>query len=513
MPFLSDSERAVLVAIAALADCNPFLPERVELERRALGREFVSTTKVWHAEADLEEVNPNLPRLNALVESLAPVLRERLVQGATAADADMLNYEALVRYLLFQRYDADWFAIIARGSRGERSTGRVGAYTRFAHDVAHFLGLPGIRLPVAPDAAPLFAWGFQVRRAFHHTFRQIFGGSLLAARLRAAIWHSIFTHDPQRYRRALYDRMGDIPTLIVGESGTGKELAARALAFSRYIPFDPASQAFIHDYAKGFHAVNLSALSATLIESELFGHRRGAFTGAVEDRTGWLEACGSFGSVFLDEVGELDPVIQVKLLRVFQTRQFQRIGETRDRAFAGKTIAATNRDVAAEMAAGRFRRDFYYRLCADVITTPTLRGQLADSPDDLRNLILVIARRVAGETEAEELAAEVERWIEAHLGLDYAWPGNMRELEQCTRSVLIRGEYRPPPARPADEAFMEAARAGALSAEELLRGYCTRVYARTRSYQETARLLGLDRRTVRAKIDPVQLARLEADGG
>ena len=109
------------------------------------------------------------------------------------------------------------------------------------------------------------------------------------------------------------------------------------------------------------------ALPATLVESELFGHRRGAFTGAVQDRAGWLEACPAHGTVFLDEIGELEPALQVKLLRVLQERTFHRIGDTRERRFSGKLIAATNRDLAAEIQAGRFREDLYYRLCADVI--------------------------------------------------------------------------------------------------------------------------------------------------
>src|SRR5262249_20140703 len=162
----------------------------------------------------------------------------------------------------------------------------------------------------------------QVRRAFHFIYRNILGESAPAVRLRAAVWESIFTRDIRRYRRSLFRRMGDVATLIVGPSGTGKELVARAIGLARYIPFDPDREAFVEDYAGAFYSLNPSALSPTLIESELFGHRRGAFTGAVEDRIGWLEACRPLGTVFLDEIGELDPAIQVKLLRVLQTREF-----------------------------------------------------------------------------------------------------------------------------------------------------------------------------------------------
>src|SRR5690606_28342603 len=136
---------------------------------------------------------------------------------------------------------------------------------------------------------------------------------------------------------------------------------------------------------------------------------RGALTGAVADRAGWLEVCPPHGTVFLDEIGELDAAIQVKLLRVLQVRAFQRLGDTATRRFAGKIIAATNRYLAEELEAGRFRQDFYYRLCSDLIAVPTLREQLADCPDDLRNLIHFFVERIVGEDDLE-LAAQVEAW-------------------------------------------------------------------------------------------------------
>jgi len=270
----------------------------------------------------------------------------------------------------------------------------------------------------------------------------------------------------------------------------------------------------VQDFAGSFYALNPSALSPTLIESELFGHRRGAFTGAVQDRAGWLEVCPPLGTVFLDEIGELDSAIQVKLLRVLHSRTFQRLGDTRDRPFQGKLVAATNRELAHEIQARRFREDFYYRLCSDLIVTPSLAQQLRDAPGERAALVRVIAGRVAGEAEAESLAAETEGWIAQTLGDDYPWPGNVRELEQCVRNVMIRGEYRPagggaagPRQRVAQELL-----AGSLSAEQLLRRYCTLVYAATGSFQETGRRLGLDRRTVREKIDAGLLAELRGEG-
>jgi DNA-binding NtrC family response regulator len=216
--------------------------------------------------------------------------------------------------------------------------------------------------------------------------------------------------------------------------------------------------------------------------------------------------------VFLDEIGEVDVAVQVKLLRVLQTRTFQRLGDTTDRRFEGKVIAATNRDLGAAIEAGRFREDFYYRLCSDQIVTPSLAEQLRTAPEELSTLVLAIARRAVGDAEAEGLAEEAEGWIRQHLGPDYPWPGNVRELEQCVRNVLIRGSYQPLRARnggpDARAAFVDAVLGGALTVDELVRRYCTLVYAQTRSYQDTARRLGIDRRTARVKVDPAWLGEI-----
>jgi hypothetical protein len=378
MSLLAGNERVVVAAIASLADGNPFLPERIESERRALGRAFRSGGLVWHADADVPVAGAN-EQLRPLVERLGNELRARLAKRVHATASELANYQGLIRYLLFQRYEDDWYALLAPAA-GATAAKRIAVFDSFARDVDHFFHIPGCTLTGDGDAAHLFALGFQARRAFHHIFRQIFGASMPVARLRAAVWQSIFTHDPARYRRVLYNRMGDVPTLIFGESGSGKELVARAIALSRYIPFDARARGFVADWTDTVHAVNLSAVAPTLIESELFGHRRGAFTGAIADRSGWLETCGIHGSVFLDEIGELDLAIQVKLLRVLQTRTFQRIGEIKPRRFEGKVIAATNRDLDEEIDAARFRSDLYYRICADLIRTPTLREQLADAP-------------------------------------------------------------------------------------------------------------------------------------
>ena len=507
MPLFRAEERRAIESLARLADCNPFSPAFVEGERAILGPDHAPAGAVWSLRTEPGSENSALARVGVVAERAARDARERLLRRPTVAADDLRLYASVVIYTLYQRYAEPLHEIHLDPERARR---RVACYRSFRRDVDHFLLPDQLPLPQRVDAAHLFACFYQVRRAFHLIHRYIVGASAPAARLRAAVWESIFTHDMRRYWRSLYDRMHDVTTLISGPSGTGKELVARAIGLSRYVPFDPERETFAATLDGAFHALNVSALSPTLIESELFGHLKGAFTGAVQDRVGWLEACPPFGAVLLDEVGEIDAAIQVKLLRVLQAREFSRIGETAPRAFEGKLIAATNRDLAAEMRAGRFREDLYYRLCADLIVTPSLREQLRDAPEELRNLVLFVSERIVGPDGAGELADEVMASVERDLGPDYPWPGNVRELEQCVRNVLVRNEYRPPatPGRDPAEDLAAELDEGSLTAEELLGRYCTMVYLRTGSYQETARRLKLDRRTVKRHVDPALLASL-----
>ncbi len=502
MAFLSSSERAFLRAASNLAFCNPFLPERNLHERAALGTEFVDDEPVWSFSVDEpDRRRSNVWRIAARLEELCPRLRQKLATEAAANQQDLILYEDAVLNLLYQRYYPRFFDA-GFGAHREAGPARWRFYEQFLADWRHFLEIDTRSLPSCYEPVHTFACFRQIQCAFERIFQNIIGNSVPAARLRAGVWQSIFTHDMRRYRRTLFERMSEFATLITGPSGTGKELVARAIAQSRYLPFDDRRMTFPDDDAAPFFPINISALSPTLVESELFGHRRGSFTGAVGDRKGWLETCSELGSVFLDELGDMDLAIQVKLLRVIETRTFHPVGDTGSRRFQGKLIAATNRDLAADIRKGRFREDLYYRLCSDQISTPSLAQQLTDSPQMLRELVIYMARKVAG-AEAEELASEAVAWVEQNLGSGYSWPGNYRELEQCVRNVLIRRDYKPsaqPSQVPEDELAREF-HGGQLTAEQLLCRYCAYVYGQTGSYEETARRLKLDRRTVKAKID------------
>jgi transcriptional regulator with AAA-type ATPase domain len=493
MAVFSKPEMHFLGSVAKMGYGNPFLTERIQWEKAALGAEFVPGGAVWSASvSDPDAASPNV---TALHKKLSVVMEGLAAQLAAASDVraeEIAAYEESVHYLLYDRYRPQFAAAQGKGR----------FYREFLADWNRLCRIPGKRFESALEPAHVFACFRQIQRAFHHIYDNIIGNSMPAARLRASVWQSVFTHDMRRYRRVMYRKMGDFPTLITGPSGTGKELIARAIAGARYVPFDPERMEFADAPGESFLPINIAALSPTLIESELFGHRRGSFTGAIGDRKGWLEACPPSGAVFLDELGEMDLAIQVKLLRVMETRRFSAVGDTVLRDFQGKLIAATNRDLPAEIRAGRFREDLYYRLCADLIQTPSLADQIRDSPQVLRELVHYMTLRTVGD-EAERCLPEVLNWIAENLPADYAWPGNYRELEQCVRNVIIRRSYQPLTAASStgEDEFVARFRAGQFSADELLAEYAARVYRLTGSYEEAARRMGLDRRTVKAKVE------------
>jgi hypothetical protein len=503
------TDAALADAVRRINAANPFLPERIAAERDALGSAFRDDEADWNTRPPATLPNPNVAAITERCGRLLARVRGVWPASGRVRAEDRDRYEEVAGYWLYQTYAARFDTVILASLAGEGNEGRVTFFPAFREDVDRVLGVPwGGYLERLPPAH-LFACAFQIRRAFHAIFRSLVGGSAPLARLRARIWQSIFSHDLARYRRGLYARMGDFATLITGPSGTGKELVARALAFSRFLAFDPRRGSFGRDFAQGFFPLNLAALSPTLIESELFGHRRGAFTGALADRAGWMEECPATGAVFLDEIGDVDASIQVKLLRVLQSRTFQPLGSTETRRFEGKIVAATNRDLPSLIREGRFREDFYYRLCSDQLVTPSLREQLDDTPGDLAVLVAHVAGKLLDAEEAPRFTREALAWIGRSLGERYPWPGNVRELEQCVRSLVLRGDYQPAGslARAEENDWTALIEGGRLTADELLRRYTRWVHVRAGSLEAAAAWLDLDWRTVRARLRPDRPAR------
>ena len=352
------------------------------------------------------------------------------------------------------------------------------------------------------QALQYFAFYYQLRRAWYFIFHGLIGKNLSMERLRAHLWRSIFTHDAHWYEQFLWNRMEDFSTFLVGETGTGKGTAAAAIGRSGYIPFDEKKRRFVESFMGNFIEINLSQFPESLIESELFGHRKGAFTGAIESHKGVFALCSKFGSIFLDEIGEVSIPVQIKLLRVLEERNFTAVGSHDKLYFSGRIIAATNKSISELRENKVFRRDFYYRLCSNVITVPTLRRQIQEEPSTLEILLKHTLNRIVGvlSPELEKMVLEV---IKKEVGAQYPWPGNVRELEQAVRCVILNHNYCSE-----IEGWCEALSDGTssviqdleVSAQELLSTYCKTLHEKYKTYEKVAEITNLDPRTVKKYI-------------
>ncbi|MFN7951299.1 MAG: sigma-54 dependent transcriptional regulator [bacterium] len=278
----------------------------------------------------------------------------------------------------------------------------------------------------------------------------------------------------------------DVAVLLRGESGTGKGVLALAL----------------HEQsprrARPFVTVSCPTLTDELLASELFGHAKGAFTGAIRDQVGRVEAAQG-GTLFLDEIGEISPALQAKLLRFLQTKQFERVGETTTRRADVRLVAATNRDLEADVRAGHFREDLLFRLNVIEIRIPSLRERADDVPI-LADRFLAFFARSAGRP-VPTLTAAARAALAA-----YPWPGNVREL----RNAMERAVILWPGATVGIEALPERIGAGApdphrpqlgedFTLDEIAREHLTRVLARAASLDEAAKILGVDPSTLYRK--------------
>ncbi|HEY0192193.1 MAG TPA: sigma-54 dependent transcriptional regulator [Kofleriaceae bacterium] len=288
------------------------------------------------------------------------------------------------------------------------------------------------------------------------------------------------------------------PVLIAGESGTGKELVARAIHVSSA------------DRDRPFVAVNCTALAPGVLESELFGHVKGAFTGAIADRPGRCELAGK-GTLFLDEIGEIPLDLQAKLLRVVQERTFERVGDARPIQLEARIIAATHRDLPAMVARGTFREDLFYRLRVVEITLPPLRERAGDIPILVEGLLGKINRDLGKDVRYVTPAALAR--LAAH-----PWPGNVRELENLlTRAVVLAktdvlDETLLAIGAPAGDPAAHGAEADAEGAlptlRELERRHITRVLAHTDwNKRRSCAILDISRPTLDRKIEEYGLRR------
>jgi DNA-binding NtrC family response regulator len=351
------------------------------------------------------------------------------------------------------------------------------------------------------DSLQYFGLFYQLRRAWYFINHALIGQSRSMQTLRSHLWRSLFTSFPAVYEKALWDRMEDFSTFLVGETGTGKGTAAKAIGRSGFIPFNEKKLNFSENFRHNLIEINLSQFPESLIESELFGHKKGAFTGAVDDHDGIFALCSPHGSIFLDEIGDVSVPIQIKLLKVLEERRFSPVGGHNTLQFNGRIITATNKSLMKLEQKKTFREDFYYRLCSNIIIVPTLRQQLYEDPTTLETLLEHTILRIAGEP-IPQLLEVVMTTLEKEVGLDYEWPGNVRELEQAVRSILLTLHYNKNNSGRVDvvHQLYHAIEKEAVDAQELVSIYCLILYRKYGTYEKVAKITKLDPRTVKKHI-------------
>jgi DNA-binding NtrC family response regulator len=470
--------------VAEAAFCNPFTKRRQELYSKIIGKEYVDGD-------------------SSGIKSLMDSIQKRIV---------LLGAERGLDYRVFQTADSNLVRLVVL----------FAAYHALYEDLdAHIL------LELASDKGPVVfksggkgmdllqrsgfseetsAWYvsvfFQIRRAHYFITHQLIGVSPCMQAFKRRLWNNVFTHDIRNYELCMWNRMEEFSILLVGETGTGKEMAASALGRSGFIPYLPAKNRFEVSFRNAFVAANVSQYSPTLLESELFGHRKGSFTGALADYEGLFGGCSQHGAVFLDEIGDVPLQAQIKLLRLLQERTFTQVGGRELVQFRGRVIAAAHPSIDRLLRQEAFRHDFYYRLCSDRIEVPTLRQRIAECPEELTCLANYLLVKLTGRSE-EGLFNLVENVLTGFRSHD--WPGNVRELEQSVRQILVNEKYvtmreKPDPQEPFDFLLIKL-KEGRLTAAQLLQGYARLLYEKHGSYESLSKIMDLDRRTVKKYLN------------
>lgn len=482
---LTDEERNFFLAVNQAVLANPFSDARASADLKITGF--------------LTDVPPG-----ELIERVVSEVRQKIAGLEKSGRADLKKFSGKDReiltaaflfeifYFFLERFDRLILDQIHHGVKPLK--------VAFAADALEFFRKRGFD---AAESMHYFSLCFQLRRAFYFIDRSLVGRSPCMKKLRENLWNNVFTCDLNLYNQYLWPRMEDFSTLILGETGTGKGAAAMAIGQSGYIPFDEKTGCFSESFTRACVALNLSQFPENLIESELFGHQKGAFTGAVDDHKGIFNRCIPYGSIFLDEIGEVSIPVQIKLLKVLEERRFSPVGSHREHRFEGRIIAATNRMTDAGGRLSGMRDDFFYRLCSDIIEVPPLCQRIGEDPGELDDLLAFTIEKITGKP-SPDLLRMTRKIIADQVGKNYPWPGNVRELGQCVRRILLKRTYKGIFQKAGDASasgIMTDMENGSIDAKNLMKQYCRLLYGKYGTYGEVARRTGLDRRTVKKHIE------------
>ncbi len=486
MQKLLPEQRDFFSQVATLAFVNPFSEQR-ELADCKLLDISQGTMDIYQRGDKIQLL------LQAQFQQLQPLAEFRITAYQGKAQ-EITKFSWL--FYQFHEFQSQFNHFIEQ----QRLAGEAPLELHFAKDLNHRFQLAGFTPSETEKFIALF---YQLHRGFYFISSAISGDCPSIIKLRMRLWENIFTFNPQWYMDYLCGKMEDFSTLLLGATGTGKTLVAHTIGCSGFIPFDLSKNRFRESFTRSFQFINLSQYPSSLLESELFGHKKGAFTGAIEHHQGLFDRCSEYGAVFIDEIGDIDIPTQVKLLNVIQDRTFCPVGSHEKRRFSGRVISATNRNIDQLRKEGHFRDDLYYRLCSDVIEVPSLQQRIQENPEELGHLITNLLKRIT-DISAPNLADMMEKQIRLHVPDYYSWPGNVRELEQCIRRICLTGSCNMSTelinGSRLKDGFNLTDNAGEGSVQDLLQHYCRFLYERHGSYEAVARITQLDRRTVKKYV-------------
>lgn len=484
---LSDSQIDFLRLVSSAAIANPFGLERDVIDRDLLSR---LTDASGHLDA----------------KSIGTETQKLLLKAGFSGQKSIASARPSVRQVL---YEAALFAVFHRF---------MDDFDNHIHEQQNSPG-NNLKMPFATaildelesfgfenQSEQIISLFFQMRRAFFFISNLVSGEAPCIRELRVHLWRSLFTHDLRFYLSSMHENLESFSIMLLGETGVGKSQAAAALGRCAHIPFSRKTGAFNASFLDIYIPANISEFSTNLAESELFGHKKGSFTGALESYDGLLGRTHVNGVLFLDEIGELSHSLQVKLLRVLQERVYSPVGSHEQRRFAGRLVSATNADLFDKMQSGAFRSDLYYRLASDVIQIPPLRQRFQESNDEKILIASHILGRFAGKLQPEVVETCVKS-VFGQIPNDYSWPGNVREYEQYLRSALIHGpawrqssHTRLPVSGKSEANILSAWSSSQWSADEMLAAYARESYRQLGTYEKVAQRLQLDWRTVKKWI-------------
>lgn len=481
---LSASNREFFQLVRDAAFSNPFSTERSALDKKIFGIQTPGDSGLRQ-----RAVSRVISRVARLHEE-----RKADIRLYTGKDRELIRSTLL--FEAYHRFNTDFDNLVLQ----QIDKGNALCRVPFAETALTLLMKRGFS---TDESLQYLAFFYQIRRAIYFIEQSLKGASPSMRQLKCHLWNNIFTDDIRWYEHSLWNRMEDFSTFLFGETGAGKGSAAAAIGRSGFIPYDETKNCFAESFTKNFISINLSQFSETLIESELFGHRKGSFTGAIDTHQGVLSRCTPHGTIFLDEIGDVSIPVQIKLLQVLQERSFSAVGDHKLKRFHGRVIAATNQPLNNMRSEGKLRDDFFYRLCSDVITVPPLRQRLKEDPKELDLLIEHTLHRIVG-TPSPEMFKAVKQALEKKPGKVYPWPGNVRELEQAVRRILIMGSYDGDSKQismNAQQMLLKGINNESVDAQGVLSAYCSILYDRYGTYEEVARISGLDRRTAKKYIE------------